>query len=149
MIIRELTAVECAALVEGQRLARLACSQDGQPYVVPIYYVYAQACAYAFTMPGRKLDMMRANANVALLVEDEGEGRLWRSVVAEGRFEELPDRIGYKRERDHAWSLLSRHANWWEPGAIKPVVPPLVHHSSHVFFRIHVDRMSGREAVEE
>lgn len=28
-----------------------------------------------------------------------------------GRYEELPERIGYKRQRDYAWSLLSKHAN--------------------------------------
>ena len=37
--------------------------------------------------------------------------------------EELPDVIGHKRERERAWSLLSRHANWWEPGGLKPLAP--------------------------
>ena len=83
---------------------------------------------------------------MALLIEEKGEPPSWKSVVVEGRFEELPDRIGFKRERDRAWSLLSQHANWWEPGALKPEIPPLVEHSSHVFFRIHVKRMSGRVA---
>ena len=149
MIIRELSATECRHMVETNRLARLACSEGGQPYVVPIFYAYADACAYAFTMPGRKLDVMRANPHVAILVEETGEGRGWRSVVAEGHFEELPDRIGHKRFRDRAWSLLSQHVNWWEPGALKPVVPALDDHSPHVFFRIHIDRMTGREAVDQ
>lgn len=77
-----------------------------------------------------------------------GAARSWKSVIAVEHFEELPDRIGFKRERDHAWSLLSQHANWWEPGALKPVSSPLGDHSPHVFFRIHTDRMSGRESVE-
>lgn len=149
MIIRELSLAQCAALISDNRLARLACAIDNQPYLVPIFYAYDDRCTYSFTMPGRKLDMMRRNPQVALLVEEKGEARAWRSVVAEGRFEELPDRIGFKRERDRAWSLLSQNANWWEPGALKPVIPPLAEHSSHVFFRIHVERMSGREAGED
>lgn len=100
-------------------------------------------------MPGRKLDVMRANPRVALLVEETGPGRSWRSVHAEGRFEELPDRIGHKRMRDRAWSLLSKHVDWWEPGSLKPIAGPLADHSPHVFFRIHVDRLAGREAVED
>jgi len=60
----------------------------------------------------------------------------------------LPDRIGFKRERDRAWSLLSQHANWWEPGALKPVLPALSESSPHVFFRIRIERLSGREAVD-
>ena len=111
---------------------------------MPIFYAYDDRCTYSFTMPGRKLDMMRSNPQVALLVEEIGEARSWKSVVAEGRFEELPDRIGFKRERDRAWSLLSQHANWWEPGALKPVLTPLAERSSHVFFRIHVEQTSGQ-----
>lgn len=148
MLVRELSLAHCTALIAENRRARLACARDNQPYLVPIFYAYADGHTYSFTMPGRKLDTMRGNPNVALLIEEEGAARTWKSVVAEGRFEELPDRIGLKRERDHAWSLLSRYANWWEPGALKPVLPRVAEHSPHVFFRIHIERMSGREAVE-
>ncbi|WP_180899836.1 pyridoxamine 5'-phosphate oxidase family protein [Martelella soudanensis] len=148
MIIRELSAAQCTAIVAANRLARLACSSDNQPYAVPIFYAYADDCAYAFTMPGRKLDTMRANPNVAILVEEKGEGRTWQSVVAEGLFEELPDQIGHKRLRERAWSLLSKHVDWWEPGALKPALPPAADHAPHVFFRIHITRMSGRDALE-
>ena len=151
MIIRSLSRQECTKLLESNRLGRLACADDGQPYIVSIFYAYADDHLYAFTLPGRKLDTMRANPNVALLVEEFGQAREWRSVVAEGRFEELPDRIGHKRQRDHAWTLLSRHAEWGVPGALKPVTPPLSEYSPHVFFRIGIEHVSGREAkkVEE
>ena len=56
--------------------------------------------------------------------------------------------IGHKREREHAWSLLSQHANWWEPGGLKPVVPPTSNAPLPVFFRIAVEHLSGREARE-
>ncbi len=148
MIVRELSAAECTTLLSSNRHGRLACARDNFPYVVPIFYVYRDSHAYAFTMPGRKLETMRANPQVALLVEKPGQGREWKSVVAEGRFEELPDRIGFKHERDYAWSLLSKHAEWWEPGAIKPGPPSFIDHSPHAFFRILVERMSGREALE-
>lgn len=149
MIIRELSASQCQAVLRANRLARLACARDGQPYAVPIFYAFADGCAYAFTMPGRKLETMRANPNVALLVEQNSPDRCWKNVVAEGRFEELPGGVGFHPERDHAWALLSAHANWWEPGALRPICPPLADRSSHVFFRIRIERISGREAVDE
>jgi len=149
MIIRELSASQCQAVLMANRLARLACARDGQPYAVPIFYAFAEGCAYAFTMPGRKLETMRANPNVALLIEQNSADLCWKSVVAEGRFEELPGGVGFHPERDHAWSLLSAHANWWEPGALRPISPPLADRSSHVFFRIRIERISGRAAVEE
>ena len=148
MHIRNLSNLECTRLLSGNRLAHLACAKDGKPYVVPIYFAYAENYLYAFSMPGKKIEFMRANPEVSLIVEERGHGREWKSVLVEGRFEELPDRIGHKRERDHAWSLLSKHIDWWEPGAIKPVTPPVSGHLEHVFFRVLIEELSGREAKE-
>ncbi len=148
MHVRSLSNLECTRLLSDSRLAHLACAKDGKPYVVPIYFAYADGHLYAFSMPGKKIEFMRANPVVSLIVEEWGRGREWKSVHVEGRFEELPDRIGHKRERDHAWALLSTHADWWEPGALKPVTPPLSDHSEHIFFRVFVDQLYGREAKE-
>lgn len=148
MNIRTMTTLECTRLLSASRLAHLACAGEGKPYVVPIYFAYADNRLYAFSMPGKKIDLMRANPQVSLVMENRGDGREWQSVVVDGRFEELPDRTGSQAERDHAWSLLSRHFDWWEPGALKLAMPPLADHSSHIFFRVLVDRLSGREARE-
>lgn len=148
MIIKTLSAPECTALLVKNRLARLACARNGQPYVIPIYYAYADSCLYAFSMPGKKIDWMRENSLVSVQVDERGAGREWESVIVDGRYEELPDRIGYKVERDRAWSVLSKHVDWWEPGALKPVTPPISDRSPHVFFRISVEELSGRRAKE-
>src|SRR5207344_260185 len=123
MIVRTLSTPECTALLTANRLARLACAKDGRPYIVPIHYAYANNHLYAFSMPGKKIEWMRANPLVSVQVDERGEGRAWRSVVLDGRYEELPDRIGHKLAREHAWSLLSKHVDWWEPGGFKPVTP--------------------------
>lgn len=149
MLVRSLSEFECTTILAANRLGRLACTKDGRPYVVPIYYAYADNHLYAFSLPGKKVEWMRANPLVCVLVEELGAGREWKCVIADGHYEEIPDRIGYKRERDHAWSLLSKHFDWWEPGALRPVVPVLSDHSEHLFYRIVVDEVSGREAKEE
>lgn len=149
MMIRPLDETECTTLLAEHRVGYLACANNGQPYVVPIFFAYADKSLYAFSMPGKKVDWMRASPMVSVLVDARGEGREWRNVVVDGRYEEIPDRIGQKRDRDHAWSLLSRHhVDWWEPGGLKPVTPPLSNHSPHLFFRIAIERVSGREAKE-
>ena len=145
MWMRELTPAECAELLAAHRLAHLACSKDGQPYVVPIHYAWSDNALYAFSLPGRKVEWMRTNPLVSVLVEVHDSGRGWTSVVAN---EELPDRIGFKRQRDRAWSLLSAHANWWEPGGLKPAIPMPSPSEPPVFFRISIDQTSGREAKE-
>ena len=148
MIVARLSKDECLGIIKANRLARLACASEGQPYVIPIYYAFAGGHVYSFTMQGRKLEWMRRNPNVCLQVDDRTEGG-WRSVVVTGKFEELPDKIGYKRERDHAWQLLSQHANWWEPGAVRPDPPVFSDHSPHVFYRVSLEEVSGRNARRE
>lgn len=148
MIIRTLSANECRALLAANRLARLASTKDGRPYIVPIYYAYADYHLYAFSMPGKKIEWMRTNPKVSVQVDERGAAREWRSVIVDGLYEELPDRIGHQQELDHAWSLLSKHTDWWEPGAYKPTTPTVSDHSPHVFFRILVEQLSGREAKE-
>ncbi len=149
MIIREMTHDECTDVLAASRLARLACERDGQPYLVPIHYAFAAGFLYSFSLPGQKIDWMRSNPKVCVQVDRFGEHRDWRSVLVYGSFEELPDRIGWKRERDHAWSLLEKHANWWEPGALKPIPEPTGGTSSHLFYRIKAERMTGRHALDD
>jgi len=144
-MIARLNKSECIDVIKLNRLGRLACSSGDQPYVVPIYYSFAGQHIYSFTMPGQKLNWMRANPRVCLLVDESGEGA-WRSVVAIGTFEELPDSVGYKREREHAWQLLSQHANWWEPGSLRPDPAAISDHSPHVFYRVFLGELSGRSA---
>ncbi|MES0099329.1 pyridoxamine 5'-phosphate oxidase family protein [Mesorhizobium sp. M0019] len=148
MLIRTLSALECTKLLTANRVGHLACAKDGHPYVVPFYYAHADNHLYAFSMSGKKVDWMRANPLVCVQVDERGQGRAWRSVVVDGVYEELPDRIGYKVQRDHAWSVLSKHVDWWEPGALKPVTPPVSDSTPHVFFRIVIKQASGREAKE-
>lgn len=148
MIVRTLSTLECTTLLTKNRLGRLACARNGQPYVVPICYAYADRCLYAFSMPGKKIDWMRENPLVSVQVDERGTAREWNSVVVDGRYEELPDRIGSKVERDRAWSILSKHVDWWEPGALKPATLPISDHSPHLFFRISIDELSGRGARE-
>ncbi|TIO05582.1 MAG: pyridoxamine 5'-phosphate oxidase family protein [Mesorhizobium sp.] len=148
MIIQSMSTLERTKLLAASRLGYLGCTQGGQPYVVPIHFAYADHHLYAFSMPGKKVEWMRANPLVSILVDTRGEGREWKSVVADGRYEELVDRIDRMSEREHAWSILSKHVDWWEPGALKPATPPLADHSTHVFFRISIEHVSGREAKE-
>lgn len=146
MRITTMEEAECLKFVAEHRLARLACSVNNRPYAVPIHYAFRNHYFYSFSMPGKKIEMMRENPHVALLIEEFGNDRSWKSVVAEGTFEELPDRIGSKIERDQAWSLLSKHANWWEPGALKPDMSVPAADTKHIFYRISVDTLTGRDA---
>jgi uncharacterized protein len=92
MMIRELSREECLRVLARARLARLACSHENQPYVIPVYLAYDEAseCLYGFTTPGQKIEWMRANPLVCVEVDEIAAYDQWVSVIVIGRYEELP-----------------------------------------------------------
>jgi uncharacterized protein len=96
MVIREMSREECLQVLGGARLARLACAQENQPYVVPVYLSYhdASGCLYGFTTPGQKVEWMRANPLVCVEVDEIVAHDQWVSVIANGRYEELTETPG-------------------------------------------------------
>ena len=92
--IGRLTEGEIDDILRSNYLARLACVTDGKPYIVPIVYFYARGDMYGYTSDGRKLAAMRMNPEVCVQVDEIQDFVNWRSVVAWGRFEEVPPREG-------------------------------------------------------
>src|SRR5690554_6476624 len=86
MIINELDRQACLSILSESRVGRLAMSDGEHPYVVPMSFAMEDEALFGFTLPGRKLDTMRANPRVAMLVERNHEDGTWQSVLAEGRF---------------------------------------------------------------
>ena len=97
---RELSRAEIDAFLESQRIARLGCHADGETYVVPVIYGYDGDSVVAVTTEGRKISMLRANPSVCVEVDEydtDGRGS-WRSVIAQGAYEELSG--------DDVWAAL-------------------------------------------
>jgi uncharacterized protein len=177
MLIREMNREECCRVLAGARLTRLACAQDNQPYVVPIYLAYDEVlgCLYGFTTPGQKVKWMRANPLVCVEVDEFAADDRWVSVIGMGRYEELPetstssglhqerprhdnrypqrDDEGYQDERERAWHLLKTvHPIWWEPGCTAGAAR--VHRDPaapmvFIYFRIRLDDVTGHEATRD
>lgn len=61
MLIEELSRQESLDLLARTRLGRLACTQGSQPYIVPVYFAYADHSLYGFATVGKKIEWMRAN----------------------------------------------------------------------------------------
>jgi hypothetical protein len=87
----ELHPDDIEAVLHRHHVGRIACVADGRPYVVPITYAYADGAIYGQTQPGRKIDAMRAEPNVCFEVDERWDDQTWRSVVADGVFEEITD----------------------------------------------------------
>jgi nitroimidazol reductase NimA-like FMN-containing flavoprotein (pyridoxamine 5'-phosphate oxidase superfamily) len=95
-LIRVLPPEGIEALLRTAVVGRIACCAhgavgDGRPYLVPLAYGYDGEAVYAHSGPGRKLDLMRAEPRVTFEVDQADAPDRWRSVIAEGTFEEIDD----------------------------------------------------------
>src|ERR1700683_151969 len=107
MVIREMNREECLRVLARARLARLACAHENQPYVVPVYLAYHESSSgdaylYGFTTLGQKVVWMRANPLVCVEVDEVTALDQWVSIIATGRYEELPNIPGSNGEPGRA-----------------------------------------------
>jgi nitroimidazol reductase NimA-like FMN-containing flavoprotein (pyridoxamine 5'-phosphate oxidase superfamily) len=92
---------------------------------------------------------MRANPLVCVEVDEIRTQFEWASVVASGRYEELPDVPEWQFERSVAHAHLQTWAMWWEPASVAVGPPMQAESRSPVFYRISIESMTGRHAVSE
>jgi nitroimidazol reductase NimA-like FMN-containing flavoprotein (pyridoxamine 5'-phosphate oxidase superfamily) len=69
------------------------------------------------------------------------------SIVVFGRYEELPDNPEYEKERIQAHACLQQRAMWWEPAYISQEHRDQPHSLTPIFFRIHIEKMTGHRAT--
>ena len=136
-MITKMSEEEARSLLRAGRLGRLGCVAEGYPYVVPVNYVFDGGFVFSHSLPGHKIDAMRAFPRVCLQVDEVRSETRWKSALAFGTFEELDDRA----ERERAMSLLLSLFPQLTPvesliatdaGAPKPVV-----------YRVRVERVTG------
>lgn len=147
MFIHEMTVDECSDALKKACLGRLACAQDNQPYIVPINFAFDGTYIYGFTTLGQKIEWTRLNPLVCFEVDEVVSHNEWMSIVVFGRYEELPDEPEYENERIRAHAFLQKRAMWWEPAYISHEHREQPHSLTPIFFRIHVERMTGHRAT--
>ncbi|NTF82942.1 pyridoxamine 5'-phosphate oxidase family protein [Rhizobium rhizogenes] len=150
LTIKKMNADDCFDVLRHGKIGILGCSHEDKPYLVPIHFAYEERKIYAFSLEGKKIGWMRANPQVCVLVYENTSPGAWRSVIASGRFEELPDKDGFASERQHAWSVLQKksESGWWEPGALTPEDRATAKPREPIFFGIWVEEISGRHCLE-
>jgi nitroimidazol reductase NimA-like FMN-containing flavoprotein (pyridoxamine 5'-phosphate oxidase superfamily) len=172
MLIHEISQSECVRVLSKASFAKLACVHENQPYLVPVYLAYhqsatGQACLYGFTTFGQKVAWMRANPLVCVEVDEVTAYDQWVSIIAIGRYEELPESAmddaaqGRKPEQsetcnrecgNEAWQALKVRPNWQEPGStawaarahcdgFNRLIP--------IYYKILIESVTGHEATRE
>ena len=146
MVITRMTEEECRAFLASSSLGRLGCSLDNQPYVVPIYFAYEPDFIYVLSTLGQKNEWMRANPKICLEVDEIRNQSEWISVIAIGRYQELPE-PQFTAEREQARTLLGKRELWWQNALGERQLRLGDHAIAPLFFRIHIDSITGLRAT--
>ncbi len=116
-MIAEMTAEQIEQVLGSEFVGLLGCHAGGETYVVPITYAYREGSVYGHSAEGRKVRMMRENAEVCFEVDHLDNLSTWQSVIGWGTYEELHGEDRRRKPCISCWngSLPTRRA--------PPVVP--------------------------
>jgi nitroimidazol reductase NimA-like FMN-containing flavoprotein (pyridoxamine 5'-phosphate oxidase superfamily) len=81
-------------------------------------------------------------------VDDITNESQWTSVIAKGRYQELPE-PQFTEEREHARKLLAKRYRWWQNALGERQLRLGDELITPLFFRICVDSMTGLRAAPE
>ena len=118
-----------------------------QPYIVPIYFDFADDYLYSFATLGKKIQWMRTNPRVCVEVDDILDQFNWTTVVVEGRYEELTSAPAHEAAMKRAYTLFQNRPDWWFPAGAKTQTNRSTPERTPVIYRIVIESISGREAA--
>jgi nitroimidazol reductase NimA-like FMN-containing flavoprotein (pyridoxamine 5'-phosphate oxidase superfamily) len=135
MSIGKLKDTDALTILSEGSMGRLGCIASGWPYVVPVNYFFDGKDIYIHALPGKKVEALRANPRVCLQVDEIRDSYNWRSVIAYGTFEEVPNE---ETREDILTRLYSRlpHMTPVESRLVKGMTGTIV-------FRIKVEDVTG------
>ena len=145
-MLGELNTAQIRNVLASQVLGRLACSENDQPYIIPITYTYNGEYIYGQMNEGKKLDILRKNPKVCFEVTLMSDMTNWQSVLVFGEFEELKD----QEEEKARYILFNR--------IFSLMTSSTVHTEGHeedskiddgnrvknILYRIKIDTITGR-----
>jgi hypothetical protein len=149
MLINDMTRQASIDLLTRTRFGRLACAREGQPYISLMYCAYEDNYIYSFSTLGQKIGWMRVNPSVCVEADELVSPQDWATVVVLGKYEELPDTPRCEGSRKRAYDLLQRRPVWWEPGYVKTLLKGKTRPMEFVYFRIHIDQITGHRGAPD
>ena len=149
MLVNVMTRQASIDLLTRTQFGRLAYSHEGQPSISLMYYVYEDNYIYSFSTLGQKIGWMRVNPLVCVETDEVVSPQNWATVVILGKYEELRDTAGCEGFRKRGYDLLQKRPIWWEPGIVKTAVDEKTLPMEFLYFRIHIDQISGRRRAPD
>lgn len=89
ILITRLSQTEARELLQTSHIGRLGCVVDGGPYVIPVNFIFENDSIYIHSLPGLKVEAMRAQPRVCLQADRIDSDSHWKSVIAYGNSSEV------------------------------------------------------------
>jgi nitroimidazol reductase NimA-like FMN-containing flavoprotein (pyridoxamine 5'-phosphate oxidase superfamily) len=141
--VEDMSPTEISAFLSRVGYGHLACCRNDRPYVIPIHFAFEDGSIYVYSTEGKKAEIINANPNICLQVEDVRDDRNWESVIVDGVAELIDG-----DERDHALKMIL---------AINPTLTPAVsirwmdewvRENIEAVYKIKPTASTGRRAVD-
>ena len=149
--IRELTRAEIDTILGRNNVGRIAFSFHDRVDIEPINYVYGDGCIYGRTSKGSKLDTIAHHKWVAFEVDEVVAIFDWRSVVVKGAVYIMEAQTS--PHSDPGDTSARENPSFAQGVALlRSFLPDTLLSSDpapfrHTVFRIHLDEVTGREAI--
>lgn len=82
---------DCLAVLGNNHIARIGYIFGQSPFIIPITYYHdrEEKCIISYSGEGHKIEAMRRYDIIALQVDEIESVQQWKSVLVQGRFEEM------------------------------------------------------------
>ncbi|HSF99555.1 MAG TPA: pyridoxamine 5'-phosphate oxidase family protein [Vicinamibacterales bacterium] len=131
---------ECARVLAGERVVRVAFHDEDALYLIPLGYVWLDSALCGVTDRGRKTELAAREPVVAFQVDTSVRSGIWEweSVTGEGRFE-LVEGDGQQSVLSALQPMIEEAPDWWrrEQG-------PKLAAGALAAWKIRPQRMAGR-----
>lgn len=138
---------EIKMLLQKNYIGSISCTLNNKPYLVPFTFYYDEASnsIISYTSEGKKIDILRQNPQVCISVTQIKNLTNWKSVLVEGKYEELNDLEAVNAIR----LLITNLRKLINDQGVQNVehIEDFSRHnpnSKKVVYRVKIDRISGR-----
>ena len=142
--VQEIGNKEIEELLKRVGYGHFGCTRNNHPYVIPIHYAYDDGLIYIYTTEGKKSEMIAANPEVCLQVEEVESNTDWKSVIVVGDAEQVTD----ETERERALELVQKVNPTLTPALSIRWMDSWVRENIEVIYRIRPRITSGRKALD-
>ncbi len=137
-MIKNLNENEARELMHNQKFGHLGCVlESGEPYVVPVNYLFKDDGIYVHVLPGQKLDAMRVNHNICLQVDKIQDSSRWQSAIAFGEFQEI-------KKTNEKIEILKEFSAYSEQSTpVEAMIEEQWNLGGIIVFRLNIKRITG------